>query len=451
MMTARWTTRCARGLAASAMVTALAALAGCAGDGPELPKLGDLNPFKEKVAPLPGRRISLNEKDGKLPGDLADASVPVALPPIKTNDAWSQPGGEASNAPGHLALASAAPKQVWTASAGDGSSSKGRLTATPIVSDGRVFTLDADGKVTAFSVSGGASTWRTQLAPEGGAKGNGYGGGLALDSGRLYGASGYGVVAALDPATGKKLWEKNVGAPVRASPTASGDRVYVVTSHGRFYAFNGADGAEIWAVRGLPQSSALVSNASPAISGDMVVVPYPSGDVVALKAADGNTVWTETLSRSRASAQSALSDAGRPAIDQGMVFAVGLAGRMVATQLKSGERQWSLPISSVQTPWVAGQTVFVVDTGGQLSALSRQDGKVQWSTQLPAAKVWSGPTLAGGMLWLASSSGKLVGVDAVTGRLTTQSDIGSPVFIAPVVAQGRMFVLTDNAKLVALN
>ena len=124
---------------------------------------------------------------------------------------------------------------------------------------------------------------------------------------------------------------------------------------------------------------------------------------------------------------------------------------MVAVQLRNGERLWSLNIAGIQAPWVAGETVFVVDTAGQLMALARRDGKVQWTTQLPAAKVWTGPTLAGGMLWLASSSGKLVGVEAVTGRLTATVDIGNPVFVAPVVAQGRMYVLTDNAKLIALN
>jgi outer membrane protein assembly factor BamB len=437
-------------LAAAAVGLAALALGGCAGDGPELPKLTDLNPFKEKQTPLPGRRIALTERDQTATADTVTGSTttPVLLPPVRANDAWSQPGGEPTNAPGHLALGTTL-KQVWSADAGDGSSSKGRLTASPVVADGRIYTLDADGQVTAFT-SGGSVAWRQKLIPETGAKGNGFGGGLAYDNGRLYGVSGYGIVAAMDPASGKKLWEKSIGAPVRASPTAAGDRVYVVTSHGRFLSYNGADGTENWAVRGLPQSASLVNNASPAVMGDTVVVPYPSGDLVALKVADGATTWTETLTRSRSSSQlSSLTDAARPAIDQGMVYGVGHAGRMVATQLKTGERLWTLPIAGIQTPWVAGETVFVVDVSGQLSALSRRDGKAQWTTQLPAAKVWTGPTLAGGMLWLVSSTGKLVGVDAVTGRVAQQLDVGSPMFIAPVVAQGRMYVMSDKARLYA--
>jgi hypothetical protein len=35
--------------------------------------------------------------------------------------------------------------------------------------------------------------------------------------------------------------------------------------------------------------------------------------------------------------------------------------------------------------------------------------------------------------------------------VTSTDDIGSPVFIAPVVAGGRLYVLTDNARLLAFN
>jgi outer membrane protein assembly factor BamB len=33
----------------------------------------------------------------------------------------------------------------------------------------------------------------------------------------------------------------------------------------------------------------------------------------------------------------------------------------------------------------------------------------------------------------------------------TTQDLGQPIFIPPVVAGGRMFVLTDKARLIALN
>jgi outer membrane protein assembly factor BamB len=146
-----------------------------------------------------------------------------------------------------------------------------------------------------------------------------------------------------------------------------------------------------------------------------------------------------------------LSDAARPAIDAGVVFAVGHAGRMIAIQARSGERLWSINVPGTQMPWVAGDAVFVVDVSGQLIAISRRDGKILWTVKLPGSGTWSGPTLASGNLWVASNKGALVAVDAATGKVTGQQSIGNPVFIPPVVAQGRMFILTDNAKLIALN
>ena len=257
---------------------------------------------------------------------------------------------------------------------------------------------------------------------------------------------------ALDPASGNRVWEKNLGVPIRVAPTVALDRLFVLTVEGRLYCLSTIDGAELWVVRGLPQPASLGLNASPIVADDIVVVPYATGDVVALRASDGGGMWSESLSRSRTTSQIAsMSDAARPALDNGTVYAVGHGGRMVATVAKTGERLWSLTVPSTQPPYVAGDSVFVIDTSGQLMAVSRRDGRTQWTTKLPGSNTWTGPVLANGILWLASKEGQLAGVDAATGRVTGQLDIGGAVFIPPVVAQGKMFVLTDDAKLVAFN
>ena len=314
------------------------------------------------------------------------ADKPVVLPPAKANEAWSQPGGVANNAPGHLALASAV-----TAGLERGRRHRlqlaGRVTASPIVYDGRVYTLDAAATVSAFATrrrrravarlagarrregarKAPAAVWPPTMA-------------ASMPS------SGFGIVAALDPKTGKKLWEKNLGTPVRSAPTAAGDRVFVVTKEGRFFCLAGADGSELWAVRGLPQQASRITRParrSTATSSSCPILPASSSRC---KYRDGSAVWTESLARTRTTSQlNALSDAARPAIDGGTVFAVGHAGRMVATQQKTGERLWSLNVPGTQTPWVAGENVFVVDTSGQLLAISRRDGKIVWTVKLPGA------------------------------------------------------------------
>ena len=437
-------------LSVLAAIAVAGLLGACAGDGPTLPKISDLNPFKEKQQPLPGRRIPVVETTESISDNLASADKPIILPTPRENEAWPQPGGDPNNAPGNLALAGAL-HQIWNVSAGEGSSKTGRVTASPIVYDGRIYVLDAAASVTAFSLSG-AKVFSASTKPDGVVGQGGYGGGLAAENGRIYVANGYGTVSALDPQSGKAIWVKDIDVPVRAAPTASGDKVFVITIDGRFYCLSGVDGNEIWSARGLPQTASLMTSTSPAVDNDVVVVPYPSGDVMAFKVANGAAVWSENLSRTRQTSQIAsMSDAARPAIDNGTVFAVGHAGRMVAAQAKSGERLWSLSIPSAQAPCVAGDTIYVVDTSGRVMALARNDGKTRWTMQLPDSKTWAGPVLAGGTLWLASSKGDVLGVDAATGKLGSRVDLGEAVYIPPIVAQGHMFVLTDNAKLVALN
>jgi outer membrane protein assembly factor BamB len=453
-----------------AMLLAGATLAGCSDSLPSLPKMSELNPFKETVPPLPGKRIPVLPAAEKNVGELADATGPITVPPPRLNEAWAQPGGEPNNSPGNLALSGNNLTQAWSASAGRGKSKVGRVTAPPIVVDGRVFALDSDGAVSAFSISGGSALWRASLAPTTdktgpgfsaitenimnltAEDGGGYGGGIAADGGRIYAASGFGAVIALDPATGNRIWEKNLSVPIRVAPTAAMDRLFVLTVEGKLFCLSTIDGAELWVVRGLPQQASLGLNASPAVEGDVVVVPYSTGDLVALRVTDGSGLWSESLSRSRTTSQLAsMSDAARPVVDNGTVFAVGHGGRMIATAANTGERLWSLTVPGTQPPYVAGDSVFVVDTSGQLMAIARKDGRTQWTVKLPGSTAWAGPVLANGILWLASKEGKLTGVDAATGRVTGQMDVGGAVYIPPVVAQGKMFVLTDDAKLVAFN
>jgi outer membrane protein assembly factor BamB len=184
----------------------------------------------------------------------------------------------------------------------------------------------------------------------------------------------------------------------------------------------------------------------------MVYVPYPSGEIAALDVKTGAQKWTESLARGEVnSATTSIGEAARPVVDGNAVFAMSRGGQLIATSKDKGQRFWTRDISGSQTPWVAGETIFVVDNVGKLIALNRKDGKARWVTPLPGDGRWSGPVLAGSRLWLASSKGQFVGVDAASGSIGYQTDLGQGVNITPVVAEGRLYVMTDEAKLIAMN
>jgi len=409
------------------------------------------NLFKEEEKKLPGERISVVAPDSVSSIESIETAEPVSVSAEESNAEWTQPGGVASNAPGHLAYTGRL-KRRWRADIGSGSSSDGQLIAKPVIAGNRVYTLDTEGKVRAFSKNSGKRLWETSLKPENEDEEAGFGGGLALDGGKLFAATGFGTVVALNPSSGKVLWTKRFELPFRMSPTAVDGRIYAVNSESQLFCLSAEDGRQLWTARGLPEAATVLSNASPAVSGDTVVVPYPSGELLAFDASNGQPKWAESLTRTRPGmASKNVGDTARPAIAGGTVYAVSGAGRLIATDIDNGSRRWSVDVSGSQAPWVSGDGLFVVDRSGKVVAIKRDSGKVAWVAALPSAKLWNGPVLAGGKLWLISSKGLMVGINPRTGKIVTKRDLDTKVFIAPVVASRHMYVLTDDASLLAMN
>ena len=427
--------------------------------------------FDSKQEPLPGRRISVLKAEEKAGISGPEAPGPILLPPPVLNASWSQPGGVATNAPGHLAVGQTL-KTLWTASAGEGSSKRMRLTSVPIVYGNKIYTMDAEGTVRALSSANGSTLWEQKNVPTQKASFDylhpfnsnnlargGFGGGLAADGGRLFAATGFGTVIAYDANDGKQLWSKNFAIPIREAPTAAEGRLFVVNAESELICLSQADGSQLWTQKGLPENASMLTGANPAVAGNLVFVPYPSGEISAVDIKTGQAKWTDLLARGAINtAETAIGEAARPVVERDAVFAMSRGGQLIATSRDKGVRIWTREIKGSQTPWVAGDTLFVVDMTGKLAALNRKDGKVRWVTALPTDKDkdegparWSGPVLAGGRLWLTSSQGLLVAVDAATGTVSTQNDIGTPIMIAPIVAEGRLYVMTDEAKLIAMN
>jgi outer membrane protein assembly factor BamB len=437
----------------AALIVVMSLLLSACGTGLQLDRL---NPFKERERPLPGTRVAVLTDTDALTVNPALAQRPIVLPAARANQNWAQPGGEASNSPGHLALSSS-PNRAWRVNAGKGSDKDARLTNSPVVYGGRVFVMDVNGKVGAYSASGGGRIWSVSIVPEGEDDDGITGGGLAADNDLLFVATGYGELIAINPGSGQRVWTKDLGIPIRSAPTAAGGRVFLVTADNRVHALSQVDGSQEWTYRGIPETTGLLANASPAVADGLVVVPYSSGEIIAFDVATGQPSWADSLTRTRrATSLSGINDvAARPVVDRGVVYAVSVSGRMVASKIKSGERIWSRNLASAQTPVAAGDAIFVVTLDDRIVALSRDDGEVRWVTDLPRGEdndvVWAGPVLAGGRLWITSSDGRLMSVDPATGQSGGGRDVGDDIFLGPVVASGKLYVLTDKANLIAFN
>lgn len=432
----------------TAVAAALLTLQGC----------GVFKESRKKPGTL-GERISVLDFEKDVSAEPELSNLPVLLPEASVNAEWTQPGGNASSALGHVALPESIGR-VWSVSIGRGSDKTRRLNATPVVSENRLFTMDTAGRITAFDASSGAQLWHATIHVEKEGDRPAFGGGVSVDKGRVYATTGYGVVAAFDAATGQQLWRTTHPTPLRAAPAIDGDRLFVLSQDSQLVALNAETGENLWQATATVEPASILGPGAAAIAQATVVAGFPSGELFALRVENGRTVWQDQLTRTgRTTALGALSGiAASPVIDRGRVFAISHGGRMAALELATGQRVWERDFAGVHTPWVAGDWVFALTVDAQLVALTRTDGKIRWVSELRRWRnedrkrgsiEWAGPVLAGGRLFLTSSEGEMVAIDPGTGNELGRTRLEGDAYLPPIVANGTLYVLTDDGKVTA--
>jgi outer membrane protein assembly factor BamB len=410
---------------------------------------------------LEGERVPIMAAEAVFTADPAMNEVEVELPAPILIEQWPLPGANAANKIPHLQAAGLL-QPIWQVNAGKGTDWRSILTASPIVADGKIFVLDAAGHIYTYDAASGAAIWNQSLAleqedsPE-----RNYGGGIAFADGRLYVTTGHRRALAINANSGEEIWSIATETPVHASPSVADGRVYVITTENQLLVLNSEDGELLWEHRGIAEPSALAASSNAAVSGDTVIVPYTSGELYALRTDNGLPYWGDQLSRTtNVTALTVLNDiAGRPVVDDDMVFAVSHSGTLVGINMRTGGRAWTRNVPGIQSPLVVGEFVYVVSTVGQVLCINRGDGRIKWVTQLPAFEnpndredviVWTGPLIVNNRLLLFSSDGRGVSLLPSTGQVASQIGIPGGTFVAPIMANGILYVLTSEAELVAL-
>ena len=413
---------------------------------------------KKNNTPTVGSRLAIlgTERDTDI--DAALANVAVTLPPATLNEAWAQPGGNASKSPGHVELSQGL-KRIWTASV-KGANPRARLAASPVMSDGRLYVVDTTARVTAFDANTGAQIWSNALEVKDDGKSSRYGGGVSATATNVFATNGVGDVASLAADTGALVWKKRPAGPLRGAPTLSNGNLYVMTQDNQIYALRQSDGEPQWNEAGPVAASGIFGVGAPAAAQGTVIAGYSSGELAAYRYENGRSLWSDTLSRTAMSTSvSTLTDIDAdPVIDRGRVFALGKGGRMASYELVSGQRIWEINIAGISTPVAVGEWVFVMTDEAKLLCVARSSGKVRWISKLQRFKnekkkkgpiSWYGPVLAGGRLIVANSHGAIWSISPEEGAATEVFDVKNDVSLAPIVANNTLYILDDSGRISA--
>ncbi len=389
-----------------------------------------------------------------------NSSVAVSLAKTTNNASWTQRHGSPHTRISHPAFGGSM-QMLWSANIGAGDSKHGRVTADPIVAQGKVFTLDSEARVSATS-TGGGTVWSVDLVPERESSRDATGGGLAYADGKVFVSSGFGLLSALDAKSGAVIWQQKLEATGSGNPTVRDGIVYLVAGDATAWAVDADSGRILWQLGSTADKNNIMGGPAPAVNDQLVVFSFGNGEMQAAFRQGGLRLWDAVISgQRRGFARSRISDiTGDPVIVGTKLYAGTHSGRMVALDAGTGKRIWTAEEGPMSPVWVAGGSVFLVSDSNELVRLSAETGNRIWGAKLPffvkdkpkrQREVFAhyGPVMAGGRLYVASNDGVIRAFDPRDGSLIGQAEIPGGATTSPVFAGGVMYVVGSKGQLFA--
>lgn len=278
-----------------------------------------------------------------------------------------------------------------------------------------LYAATEDGALHAFDLKDGRRRWRTALGAPTALQMLDHWDVLhsspTLEGGRVYLGTADGSVGAIDGHTGKVLWKRNLGQPVRSSPAVAEGRVFVGDLGGKLHALDARTGKALWSAdtreTGVPWRAI---QGSCAVEGDRVLVGSRSTFLYAYDAATGRQLWKQARKNSWIPAS--------PAVRSGIAYVGQSDGDQIQAVDARGQVRWTTKTAGATfaSPALAGDRLYVAtnhnyDMGakGTLSALDPDSGKVHWTLSLPAS-VWASPVPIGDRVLVTCADGKLYAV-----------------------------------------
>ncbi|HQT63444.1 MAG: hypothetical protein B7Z75_06300 [Acidocella sp. 20-57-95] len=418
-------------------------LASC-GDAKKATAIGVQIPVQPETSPL---EVAVNPPKITMPAAVALRDWPQSL---------CNPSHAAGNMSGPANLG-----QSWHVGIGAGGGYRQPLAASPIVAEGKIFAMDANGKITAVKGADGTQVWRTDTKPKHATELN-IGGGLAYHEGLIYVSTGYSELVAISPTDGKIIWRQKLDFPARSAPAIGNGLVAVITQNDLLMTFLVKTGTPSWRFVGkiMDQPASVSVIGAPAIDDGILVAGFSSGTLAALDINSGTPIWEKSLASSFGQSNPLdFSDiAAAPVIYGGVVYAISLGGSLQAIDLRSGAKVWEHNAAGNQPVCAVGKFIYVLTLEQKLVAIHQDDGLVCWSLDMPAYKnmkaktnpiQWNAPLMVNNLLLLTNDHSELAYVDPFTGTIGATARLFGPSDMTPIAAGYTLIILTRNATLAA--
>jgi outer membrane protein assembly factor BamB len=297
------------------------------------------------------------------------------------------------------------------------------ITATPAVVGDRIYVATEDGFAVALDQETGEEIWRRDiLYPSDSTP--------AVVEDMVIVAVRPGVVTALNKDTGETVWSTPLNAPVFASPIVINGSVYIGAGDRMVYAIDVSTGEKRWEFE---VSDWIVASVAYGAVEDKESVVVVSQDGVV------NVIDTKTgLKRF-------VYDAGRPIQGGPAIY-----GDMAYVG-NNGGSLWAFDRTAITYPFERAIWFWKINFAawGILDRLPQQKGTV-WGRNL-RSEISGTPAVAHDTVFAHTSRGKVVAMEAATGRTRWENDLGTRLTAEPIVAGETLLVGAQDGTVLGLD
>ena len=334
---------------------------------------------------------------------------------------------------------------LWSTSIGAGMGDK-FIKLVPHVANGKIFTADIKGKISAHDTASGGLIWTTNLdVPVSG--GPGVGEGLVL-----VGTSEAQVIA-LDQQTGAERWRKRVSSEVLAAPTAAEGTVIARTIDGKVIGMDAKTGRRIWVYDHKVPVLSLRGASAPVASNGIVVIGFASGKLSAFRITDGALLWETRVAipHGRSDLERMVDIDGDLIVSDGVIHVVTFQGSVSTVLLQNGRVLWNREMSSHTAVANDRTNLYVTDEDGNVWALDRRSGTALWKQDKLHARKVTGPAVYGNLVVVGDFEGYLHWMNSRDGSFVARTKIGSKqIDQAPETVGDIVYVSSVDGTLTAV-
>jgi outer membrane protein assembly factor BamB len=230
----------------------------------------------------------------------------------------------------------------------------------------------------------------------------------------------------------RPVWVRAMGSYMEYPPSFCDGTLYANTFEGLTVALDADTGKIRWSWKSGVKAS------TPAIAGPRLVVSSHDGSVTGLVRASGRVLWRiETAAKFESS----------PVVLDDIAYVGSTDGRLFAIDAPTGRVRWAYDTGGRinSSPSVWGDRVCITTYAGSIFCLDRRDGSKLWSTFVKRdafryESFYASASTDGQRLYTVARTGRVVVLDAASGKVLWEQQTGALTYSTPAIANGRVFV-----------